>query len=203
MAADGDDAIRFAEKLLALLDTGRFTATYKFATLLALIDVCVAAVDEHGEPPATVPAKAVGRRAFELFWPQALPYAAPDGSVVDLRHSTQTGDIVSRVAEVRRRHRFGPGMTLEAARSLAPRDLAALEDHVVTTIVRMPLPKLQRFGPGAAEEDRFLYDFGWPDEVAPSRVHAPDFDDRLHLRPGVGGWLVRLAGVLRPIVQQR
>ena len=31
--------IAFAERLLSLLDEGRFTATYKFAVLLALIDL--------------------------------------------------------------------------------------------------------------------------------------------------------------------
>lgn len=68
----------------------------------------------------------------------------------------------------------------------------------------MPLPKLQRLATGAGTaEDRFLYDYAWPDEVAESRVGAPGFDDTLYLRPGAGEWLVRLAGVLRPIVQQR
>ena len=46
MAGVGDagpsrsEAIRFAQRLLVLLDEGRFTATYKFAVLLALIDLC-------------------------------------------------------------------------------------------------------------------------------------------------------------------
>jgi hypothetical protein len=35
----GEDALRFAERLLALLDATRYSATYKLATLLALIDV--------------------------------------------------------------------------------------------------------------------------------------------------------------------
>ncbi len=35
----GDDALRFSERLLALLDATRYSATYKLATLLALIDV--------------------------------------------------------------------------------------------------------------------------------------------------------------------
>ena len=32
------DAIAFAEKVLALLDQGAFTSTYKFAVLLAIMD---------------------------------------------------------------------------------------------------------------------------------------------------------------------
>ena len=34
-------AIGFAEKVLELLDEGRYTATYKYALLLALMDVCL------------------------------------------------------------------------------------------------------------------------------------------------------------------
>jgi hypothetical protein len=66
------------------------------------------------------------------------------------------------------------------------------------------LPKLQRFSTGAgSSEDRFLYDYEWPDEVPVSRVRSAGFDDTLYLKAGVGEWLVRMAGALRPIVQQR
>lgn len=43
MAAPVEDrgAIGFAEKVLGLLDEGRFTATYKFAVLLGLMDLCL------------------------------------------------------------------------------------------------------------------------------------------------------------------
>ena len=39
----GDDlgVIGFAEKMLGLLDEGRFTATYKYAVLLGLMDLCI------------------------------------------------------------------------------------------------------------------------------------------------------------------
>jgi hypothetical protein len=36
-----DATIRFAEKILELLDEGRFSATDKFAVLLALTDLCI------------------------------------------------------------------------------------------------------------------------------------------------------------------
>ena len=68
----------------------------------------------------------------------------------------------------------------------------------------MPLPKLQRFSTSAGtREIRFLYDYGWPDEVPEARIRSASFDDTLYLQLGAGEWLVRLAGVLRPIVQQR
>jgi hypothetical protein len=68
----------------------------------------------------------------------------------------------------------------------------------------MPLAKLQRFGDGRrASEDRFIYDFSWCEEVGRQAVSRPDFDDSIQLRPGVGGWLVRLAPLIRPLVQAK
>jgi hypothetical protein len=204
MSSDADP-IQFAEKLLALLDSGRFTATYKFATLVALIDVCVESVGAGGVPPRRIPARRVGRRVLELFWTHSIPYGADeDGRARFLRHSTQRGDLVSKVTTFRQEHGLGRGVTVDVARSLRPAEFAQLEDEITTTVIRMPLPKLQRFTTGGgAAEDRFLYDYDWPDEVPRAAVRATGFDDTLTLRPGVGEWLVRLAGVLRPIIQQR
>lgn len=200
-----DDAIVFAEKLLALLDAGRYTATYKFAVLIAFIDECVSSVDEQGRAPDELDAFRIGRRVLELYWPQAVPYrSSPDAAPIHLRHSTQPNDLVQVIATYRQTHDFVAGTSIEAAERRQPKTMAALERRVATTVIRMPLPKLQRLssGPGF-HEDRFLYDYAWPDEVPESRIRAVDFDAALRLRPGVGAWLVRLAGVLRPIIQQR
>jgi hypothetical protein len=68
----------------------------------------------------------------------------------------------------------------------------------------MPLAKLQRFGEGRrTSEDRFIYDFSWREEASRQAVSRPGFDDTLNLRPGVGGWLVRLAPLIRPLVQAK
>lgn len=108
------------------------------------------------------------------------------------------------ITEYRHANGFLPGASIQEARRRQPDSMAALERRVSTTVIRMPIPKLQRMASGAGlTEDRFLYDFAWRDEESESRIRAADFDDTLHLRPGVGAWLVRLAGVLRPIVQQR
>jgi hypothetical protein len=41
----------FAERLLELIDSGRRTATYKLALLMALLDLCARRGDEAGYPP--------------------------------------------------------------------------------------------------------------------------------------------------------
>ena len=102
LAQSGMGPLVFLEKFLALLGSGRFTATYKFATLAALIDVCVESVGGDGRPPERVSARRVGGRVFELLWLHSVPYSASAASRRYLRHSTQNGDLVSKVTAFRR-----------------------------------------------------------------------------------------------------
>ncbi len=53
------DAIGFGEKVLAMLDQGSFTATYKYAVLLALVDVCLETADSDGRAPTAVHPRAL------------------------------------------------------------------------------------------------------------------------------------------------
>src|SRR5690242_306963 len=85
------DPVAFAERLLSLLDTGRKTATYKFATLMALLDLCVEqAVEEHVE--IQLSARGVGRRVFDMYWRQAVPYASDESGPRFLRQSVLSRD---------------------------------------------------------------------------------------------------------------
>lgn len=61
---DDYDALGFVEKIVALLGTGRFTASYKFAVLTALIDVIVEGVDGAGQAPRRVSGRRVGERVM-------------------------------------------------------------------------------------------------------------------------------------------
>jgi hypothetical protein len=201
------DPVAFAEKLLALLDTGRKTATYKFATLTALVDVCV---ERAAAPDDTidVPAREVGDRVFELLWRQAVPYTSGGDGDGYLRHSVlspdRQPDLVVKIERFRARHRIPGGIAPSRARATAPAEFDGLVDDVVTTVIRMPLPKLQRVNLGGrVVEDRFLYDLGWPDEVPAAVVHRAGFDDTLHLRPGVASMLARLGALLRLVIEAR
>jgi hypothetical protein len=53
-ARDGRDPFAFGEKLLNLLDEGSFTATYKYAVLLGLIDLCMEHSSSDGSAPTAV-----------------------------------------------------------------------------------------------------------------------------------------------------
>jgi len=66
--------IRFAEKVLALLDQGSFTATYKYAVLLGIMDLCMEQVSRTGQPPTSVTTRQLAEKMIELYWPHTLRY---------------------------------------------------------------------------------------------------------------------------------
>jgi hypothetical protein len=199
-----DNALRFAERLLVLLDEARYSATYKLATLLALIDVVAETTGPGGLLPESVSAKQVGRRVIELYWPQTVPYGAAGHGEPRVLSQAAQNDIPAKLAAWRVTHRLGPGASLQEARAADAAGWAALEAELVAVVIGMPLAKLQRFGRGQhIAEDRFIYDFSWREEVKLSTVAKPGFNDSLRLRAGVGDWLVRLAPLIRPLVQAK
>lgn len=197
-----EQGLRFAERALALIETGRKSATYKLATLLALIDVVAESSDPVAGAPTMVSGRQVAHRVIELYWPQSAIYSTGlDGKPVALRQSPHN-DIPAKLHEWRQQHGLGSRASFESARRADPESWERLERELVITVLRMPLPKLQRFGEGRQlVEDRFIYDYGWRDEEPPGTFRRVDFDDGLYLRPGVGEYLVRLAPLLRPAVQ--
>ena len=69
----------------------------------------------------------------------------------------------------------------------------------------MPLPRLQFIGNEAVS---FLYTMGWDPNVQSVDVRryqdtgGSAFDNRINLLPGVGEHLVRLNGLLRPLLHR-
>jgi 5-methylcytosine-specific restriction endonuclease McrA len=196
-------ALEFAERVMSLVESGRKSATYKLATLLALIDCATEATDPRRGPPHVLHARRVGERVVELYWPQTVVYGLRADRPSPLRQSPQN-DIPAKLARWRERHGLTAGATLADARQADPGGWDDLAGELIAVVIGMPLAKLQRFGEGrTAVEDRFIYDFSWRDEVGRSTVDRPGFDDRLHLRRHVGEWLVQLAPLLRPVIQTK
>jgi 5-methylcytosine-specific restriction endonuclease McrA len=196
--------LRFAEQVVGLVDTGRKSATYKLATILAILEVAAAHTTGDGAPPESLRALEVADRVLELYWPQTMPWDLdPDGNPAVLRQSPQN-DIPWKLAAFRRRAGLGRRSSLADAAAEAPVEWAPLRDELRAVVVGMPLAKLQRFGDGRfAREDRFIYDFDWREELGPSALRQPDFDDTMRLRPNVGRWLIQLSPLLRPVIQTK
>jgi hypothetical protein len=67
--AEDRGVIGFAEKMLGLLDEGRFTATYKYAVLLGLMDLCIENTTASGAPPSVVTTDQLAGKVLETYWP--------------------------------------------------------------------------------------------------------------------------------------
>ena len=76
MARPGGEAglIRFAEKVILLLQQGGFTATNKFAVLIGLMDLCLEQGARNGAAPESVTTRQLAEKVIALYWPQTNDY---------------------------------------------------------------------------------------------------------------------------------
>lgn len=63
----------FADRLLEVIDSGRRTATYKLAPLIAVLDLCGRHGDVAGRAPGLLYTRDIAEQAAALFWPQVIP----------------------------------------------------------------------------------------------------------------------------------
>jgi hypothetical protein len=186
----------FAQRLLQLLDEGRFVATYKFAVLLGLLDVLVESVDASGEAPATVGTRRLAAKVVELYWPHTVDF---DSEVGRLRQNQRgQAEIVALITKFREKTIADESLPINRARWKHPAAFDKLVRAVEWKLVEMPLGKLQLIG---NQYDPFIYSVSWNQLPKPSEVKAESFHGQLLLAPGAGDHLLRSAPLLRPLVQ--
>jgi 5-methylcytosine-specific restriction endonuclease McrA len=190
------DLSGFAERLLAVIDEGRRTATYKLAVLLALMDCCAEQASPEGRAPTEISTRAIARSVARLYWPQLRPFPTQAG-VVELRQITnKSATILAALAEA---FQALPHVsTWETAESVLPADhVRQVLDVVELTVARYPLVRLQTVD-GVPKP--FIYDIEWGEGVTLSRL-ASCGGATVRFRPGAGDQLVRLAPLTRPLVE--
>ena len=143
--------MQFLVRLQRLLHEGSFVATYKFALLLALADVCVESGDDTGDT-MTVATSALAERFIRYYWRQVVPYVTAGAAAHDGVLLQNTATQAAIVIAVQRAH-DAHGGSLTRLRADAPA-WASLRSFVATTIEKMPLWKLQRVGSNTLD---FLY----------------------------------------------
>lgn len=200
-------AIRLAERLIQLLGRGGFTATYKYAVLIALMDLCMELTSATGLPPDMITTRQLAEKVIALYWPHCAPY---EDTRRVLRQNTGKGEtqaeIIRHIVEFRESATVNPAASLPLSRaraSAAPGAYEKLVRLIEWKLVEMPLPRLQIIG---GEEDRFLYEYGFTKEISKRAVNEAQqgashgFDNRLLLKPGVSAALIALNGILRPLI---
>jgi len=193
-------AIAFAERVIALLDEGTFTAMYRFAVLPALLDVCLEHTDASGRPPASVATRDLARRVTELYWPQTNSYAGLGEPAVLRQNSSGQAEIIRDIQRFREKHGPDPSATLAAARLDAPLRYERLLDAVEWKLIEMPLPRLQVMG---GVHDAFFYRIAWDATVRQADTREPGFDARVHFVGRAAEYLAQLGGLLRPLIETK
>jgi hypothetical protein len=197
--------VRFAERLLEVIDSGRRTATYKLALLLALLDLCARHSDAAGRAPALLYTRDIAEQVAALYWPQVIPYRLPGTSTaVELRQITlPRAAIVQTVSAFRDAAAAAGTTSWQLARQRLPGAYNSMLNQVEITVAAQPLPRLQAVG-SAETVFPFLYELSWgPREsfsVARLRHHGHR-GPAVHLLPGAGDELLRLGPLIRPLVE--
>ena len=203
---DQRDAIGFAEKVLELLDEGRYTATYKYAVLLALIDLCLEGTQASGAPPAMVTTRQVADKIVEIYWSHTVSFASRTEALILRQNARGQAEILSAILQFRSRHAMDASVPRWEARRAAPAAYEGLVKTVEWKLIQMPLPRLQMMGKSLAT---FIYEIHWDVNIQRRDVErsrgdgAGDFDNRILLRPRVGEYLLQLNGLLRPLIHRR
>jgi 5-methylcytosine-specific restriction endonuclease McrA len=157
------EQIQFLTNLQRLLAEGQFTATYKYALLMALADLAVEQGDDSGAP-LRIATRAIAEKFIEYYWRQAVPYATSAAALV-LRQNTDRQAAVIRHIEAARQQ-FDGSLPAIMRYPLSWHGLVGAVDQVIRV---MPLWKLQRVG-------REVLDFLYPNTGRGSHIE---------LRPGI------------------
>ena len=205
-----DDTIAFAERLLELLDRGVFTATYKYAVLLGLLDLVIENMSVSGAPPRQLTTLQLAEKVLTTYWGHTLPYDVSMTGSATLRQNRGRADsqaeIISRIGRFREKYVRDATATYFAARSSHPQPSSTLLKSIELKLIEMPLPRLQRVGRFI---DQFIYEIGWDETVDLGSVRAyqrgqnSDFDPTIRFIEHVPGHLVRLNSLLRPLIQRQ
>lgn len=190
------DPLLLGQRVVAILETGLRTATYKLASLMALIEHCVENLPADPGDTLDVPIAALAHRVLDLYWHQVRPF---DGH--ELRQSTQPKARILAATKALR-DAAGPGRagcSVDTARLRAPAVYDRAIDEIGLCLAQQPLHRLQKL-PGASTSDAFLYDDSFlHDQVSRSTLRA--HGGAIQLRPGVASGLARLAGLLKPALE--
>ncbi len=179
--------LEFLAKVERLLATGGFTATYKFALLIALANVAVERGDDSGRE-LRIDLGELAREFTRLYWNSAKPYP---GTGRVLTHSRTKGN--AAILGLLAPHVEAYGRPEEAMRRSPGETQQLIEKIRRQVLCRYPLYHLQLFEGTSTREklfDDFLYELPSPNEAV--RVRQRE----IHLKPGVAACLRSLHGVI-------
>lgn len=216
------DPLVIMERVLQLLADGDVSATYKYAVLLALVDLCVEGAARqadlrHGAASTSVTTRQLAEKVIANYWDQAADWRddfPTGGRIVLKQNQSVKGDeaestsILGRICGLRRHlEANGNNPTIGRAATTTPMQWLSLVDKVEWTLIEYPLPKLQRID---RQDERWLYVLTWNDSdnkpiqrnvTAYQRRFSSNFDSSLVLLPDFDNRVQLLPGVADAFVR--
>ena len=114
---EGDyTAIRFAERLLALLDQGKFTSTYKYAVLLALMDLVLEQTDLSGLSPQVITTRQLADKVVEIYWSHTNPFEGIRVLLQNVGARNSQAEILTAITRYRNATQMGPLVAISTAK---------------------------------------------------------------------------------------
>jgi len=183
--------LAFLAQVERLLREGRFTSTYKFALLLALLNIAVEKGDDSGQP-LKVDLDEIARQFISIYWGMARPYPRLNTVLkqnLDARAPARMITLIgqqSRHAESQwRRWREYQG------------DMERLLRDTRKTMAKDVLYRLQTVGrTGGERSAQFIYSH-------PADAHRWTRQKSITLRAGVAASMRHLRSVIASMVQAR
>lgn len=182
-APTAEQQVQFLLQLQRLLDESLFSATYKYALLLAIADVCVELGDDSGEP-FQISIEDLAVKFVFTYWRQAKPYEPLGGTGAGRVLKQNTGRqaaILGAIEDASRQY---------GSLGALMRDALAWErlvGRVAGTVAKMPLWKLQHVGGQTLD---FLYSQSAADEARAD----------IELKPGIAYCFRRFHPLVRDLV---
>jgi len=140
--------LAFLNKIQRLFSEGDFTASYKYALLIAIADIAVESGRDDDQPLA-IPHRRLGQKFIELYWQQSAPFR--DGGVLIQNNGVQAA-VISNIAQFRSQTQAS---TVNAARSAV--GFKSLLTKVTRIVVDKPVFHIQNLG---GIRDQFLFESG-------------------------------------------
>ena len=140
--------LAFLNKIQRLFAEGDFTASYKYALLIAIADIAVES-GRDDDQPLTIPHRRLGEKFIELYWQQSAPFRDVD---VLIQNNGVQAAVISNIAQFRSQTQAS---TVNAARSAV--GFKSLLTKVTRIVVDKPVFHIQNLG---GIRDQFLFESG-------------------------------------------
>lgn len=178
-----EEQVLFLRNIQRLLAEGQFTASYKFALLHAIADLCVLMGDDSGGE-LVLDVKDLSEKFIELYWQQSRPFelGGEKTGLILLQNKGTQAAIIRKI--ITAQEDFGG--SLFRLKQTAPDLWVSLKNDVKRTVNEMPLWKLQTVG---SERMDFLYD------------NLDRTTATITLKPGVAFCFRAFYGLMRDLIQ--